>query len=72
MKKICLVISVLSWFMISASQEIKFPEAQISNGIITVNFYLPDINNGYYRATRFDWSGNTTSLEYNGHTFYGQ
>jgi hypothetical protein len=72
MKKIYLIICVLSTFMISASQENKFPEAQISNGIITAHFYLPDINNGYYRATRFDWSGNTTSLEYKGHTYYGQ
>ena len=71
-RKITLFISMLSNFMICASQETKFPEAQISNGIITVHFYLPDINKGYYRATRFDWSGNTTSLEYKGHTFYGQ
>jgi len=62
----------LSYFVIGTSQEESFPEAQISNGIITAHFYLPDINNGYYRATRFDWSGNTTSLEYKGHTYYGQ
>lgn len=72
MKKISHIICFLSCFMICASQENKYPEARISNGIITVHFYLPDINNGYYRATRFDWSGNTTSLEYKGHSYYGQ
>lgn len=49
-----------------------FPEARISNGIITVHLYLPDQQTGYYRATRFDWSGIIPRLEYNGHTYFGQ
>ena len=48
-----------------------FPEAEISNGQITAKLYLPDARNGYYRSTRFDWSGAVYSLEYEGHQFYG-
>jgi len=33
------------------------PQTEISNGIIKASLYLPDTNNGYYRATRFDWAG---------------
>ncbi len=48
-----------------------FPQAEISNGQITAKLYLPDARNGYYRSTRFDWSGAVYSLEYKGHDFYG-
>jgi hypothetical protein len=48
-----------------------FPQAQISNGQITAKMYLPDAKNGYYRSTRFDWSGAIYSLQYKGHDFYG-
>src|SRR5579864_3744570 len=47
------------------------PSAQLSNGQITAKLYLPDQNNGFYRSTRFDWSGVIGSLEYKGHDFYG-
>ncbi len=48
-----------------------FPEAQISNGQLTAKIYLPDAEKGYYRSTRFDWSGALYSLQYKGHEFYG-
>ena len=72
MKNTYLIFCVLSCLMISAIQPEKFPEAEISNGLIRARFYLPDSNKGYYRATRFDWSGIIPSLEYKGHSFYGQ
>jgi hypothetical protein len=48
-----------------------FPQARISNRQITAKVYLPDPVKGYYRSTRFDWSGALYSLEYQGHNFYG-
>jgi hypothetical protein len=51
---------------------VKFPQTEISNGIIRAKIYLPDFNKGYYRGTRFDWSGNISSLEYNGHNYFGK
>lgn len=48
------------------------PQSTISNGLISASLYLPDASNGYYQATRFDWSGVVASLDYSGHSFYGQ
>lgn len=49
----------------------KAPEATISNGEMEAHLYLPDAQHGYYRGTRFDWSGAIHSLTYKGHDFYG-
>jgi hypothetical protein len=49
----------------------EFPQTEISNGKLRVKLYLPDPKNGYYRGTRFDWSGVIASLEYEGHNYYG-
>ena len=48
------------------------PRARISNGVIRADLYLPDARNGYYRGTRFDWSGVMSSLEYKGHNYFGE
>jgi hypothetical protein len=48
-----------------------YPEARITNGQITAKIYLPDAKNGFYRSTRFEWSGAVYSLQYKGHEFYG-
>ena len=48
------------------------PSAEISNGPITAKLYLPDPDNGYYRGTRFDWSGVIYSLTYAGHEYFGE
>jgi hypothetical protein len=48
-----------------------FPTAEITNGEIRAKLYLPDVKNGFYRSTRFDWSGLIASLEYKGHNYYG-
>src|SRR4051794_17507104 len=47
------------------------PSAEISNGQIRAKIYLPDQNHGFYRSTRFDWSGVIGSLKYKDHVFYG-
>lgn len=47
------------------------PEAKISNGIVSAKLYLPDVNNGYYRGSRFDWAGQIRTLTYKGHNYFG-
>ena len=47
------------------------PQVTISNRLLTATLYLPDATNGYYQATRFDWSGVIASMDYKGHSFYG-
>src|SRR5882757_8981562 len=53
-------------------QSLEFPQAEISNDILHARLYLPDAEKGYYRGTRFDWSGVMPSLEYQGHSYSGQ
>jgi hypothetical protein len=48
------------------------PSTSISNGLVRARLILPDVENGYYRGFRFDWSGSITSLEAGGHTYFGQ
>jgi hypothetical protein len=50
----------------------EHPQAQITNGIVRAKLYLPDAADGFYRGTRFDWSGVISSLECNGHSYFGQ
>jgi hypothetical protein len=59
------------WFALAGLTAADFPEADISNGILKAKLYLPDAEKGYYRGTRFDWSGQIPSLEYKGHTYFG-
>jgi hypothetical protein len=47
------------------------PQAEIANGELRVKLYLPDAHHGYYRGTRFDWSGVIFALEHKGHNYYG-
>lgn len=49
---------------------IASPTAEISNGQLRARLYLPDGQRGFYRSTRFDWSGVIASLQYKGHEFY--
>jgi len=48
------------------------PYVEINNGLVRVGLYLPDTVVGYYRATRFDWSGVMPVVEYKGHRFVTQ
>jgi hypothetical protein len=49
-----------------------YPKAEISNGIIHATLMLPDKQHGSYQGTRFDWSGIISSLQFNGHEYFGQ
>jgi hypothetical protein len=50
---------------------VEYPSAKITNGLITATLHLPDAQKGYYRGTRFDWSGVMPSLQYKGHEYFG-
>lgn len=67
MFRTCLSLLSLAACLIAAG----YPEAELSNGNLRLRIYLPDAKAGFYRATRFDWSGMIGSLTYKGHEFYG-
>ncbi len=62
---------VFSVHMAANAQHQMAPEVEITNGPLRAKIYLPDPQRGYYRGTRFDWSGVINSLEYGGHDYYG-
>lgn len=64
-----LLFSLLGALTLPAAEH---PSAAISNGVIDAKLHLPDPNHGYYRGTRFDWSGAIYSLTYAGHEYFGE
>jgi len=50
---------------------LAYPHASITNGGLTLHVYLPDPTKGFYRSTRFDWSGMVGWAECGGHTYFG-
>jgi hypothetical protein len=48
------------------------PKALLTNGKLDALVFLPDATNGYYRSTRFDWSGVVGCVSLNGHKFFGE
>ena len=50
----------------------EFSSAELSNGVIRMKLFLPDSEKGYYRGTRFDWSGVMPQLEYKGHNYFDE
>ena len=48
----------------------SFPQVQIASDHLVVQLYLPDALHGFYRGTRFDWSGVVAGLAYRGHRYY--
>lgn len=46
-----------------------FPSQQLTGNGVSIQIALPDSQQGYYRGTRFDWSGVFRSLHYGGHSY---
>jgi hypothetical protein len=67
-----IVLFLAPLLALGAADSGDFPQTVISNGQVTAKLYLPDAQKGYYRATRFDWSGVIPSLEYKGHSYFGK
>jgi hypothetical protein len=68
--KIVLVLLAIGIATIAPAAD--YPSAEISNGTVTAQIYLPDAEEGYYRGNRFDWSGAVYSLTYGGHEYFGE
>ena len=48
----------------------QYKAVTLSNELLKVRMYLPDAENGYYRGTRFDWSGLVSRVDFRNHTFF--
>ncbi len=67
-----LSVVILGLVLALPAAQSAFPQAGISNRHIHATFYPPDPQSGYYRATRFDWSGVVAALEWNQHSYFGE
>jgi hypothetical protein len=63
---------LLALVMLTQTASPKIPQAEISNGTVRATIYLPSAESGYYRGTRFDWSGVVSSLTWRDHEYFGQ
>lgn len=48
----------------------RYPFIKLSNGILDALVFIPDKGKGYYRSSRFDWSGFMAQVEFKRHTFF--
>ena len=69
MKKLIFAIWILT-HAVSAIADNEYPKLALDNGVLKVSIYLPDADRGFYRGTRFDWSGIIERVTYKGHQFY--
>jgi hypothetical protein len=55
-----------------AAVESSFPTDTIQNEHLTMVLFTPDFEKGYYRGSRFDWSGIIERVEFAGHRIFGR
>uniref|UniRef100_A0A372ILE0 Uncharacterized protein n=2 Tax=Paracidobacterium acidisoli TaxID=2303751 RepID=A0A372ILE0_9BACT len=65
-------MSSLAVFGASAQVRNVAPQEELSSGTTRIKVYLPDAAKGFYRGTRFDWSGVIGELDTLGHTWFDQ
>jgi hypothetical protein len=65
------IMTLLTGLSATAEASSTPPQWQIANSLVKVTLYLPDATTGFYRGTRFDWSGVVADLQYAGHRYYG-
>lgn len=56
----------------SDAQASEFPILRIANRHVSASVCLPDAEQGYYRGTRFDWSGVVRDLRCRGHRYVSE
>lgn len=64
--------AVLLGLAFGVASAAEVPQTQLDNGQIKVTVDPPDAAKGFYRGTRFDWSGVIENVEYRGHSYYGR
>jgi hypothetical protein len=63
-----LVAIAVGWWVVFAA---PLRTMEIANGFVKATVALPAATDAFYQSTRFDWSGMITSLESQGHAYFG-
>ena len=66
------MLRAIALLLVAAPAYAQFPSADFHNEVIAAKVWLPDAEKGYYRGTRFDWSGAISSLKFAGHEYFGE
>lgn len=69
-KRYIFILLMMSIGAISTAQE-DYPVEILKNRQLQLKVYPPDIEQGFYRAARFDWAGVIGSVKFNNHEFIG-
>ena len=75
-KAVRLIVTAICLFCLNCIQAqtkpdvSQYPASKLSTKELKAALYLPDSQKGYYRGTRFDWSGLISRVDYAGHTFF--
>lgn len=72
MIKSSLIAACLAPMTALCSPDNSASTTEITNGSVRIRLYLPDATTGFYRGTRFDWSGVIGCAQYDGHDFFPQ
>ena len=70
-KKAHFLLSLFSFVAISGLAQSQPPQAILRNRHVRATLYLPDTQKGYYRGSRFDWSGVIADLTAQHHSYFG-
>lgn len=68
MRHLLAACAALAAVLPAAAQD--FPKAELKTDGLKLTVYLPDAEKGFYRGTRFDWSGVLGNAEYAGHKLF--
>lgn len=66
------ILPLLAPLLAPLAAQVPPPQVLLRNRSATARVYLPDPQRGYYRGTRFDWSGQVFSLRTLRHEYFGQ
>lgn len=69
MRALLLLATVLTAAAAPADDLAAFPTRTLAAGRLVLTVALPDAERGFYRGTRYDWSGMILQAELNGHGF---
>lgn len=72
MRPIARIAGALAVLAALAAAQAPPPQVLLRNRSATARVYLPDPEKGYYRGTRFDWSGQVFSFRTTTHEYFGQ
>jgi hypothetical protein len=64
------LFALVGLLVIGLAPAADYPTHTMKSDQLTVTVYLPDAEQGFYRGTRFDWSG-VFGVEFGGHKLFG-